>query len=98
MIGTDLRVMKMRKGLWPLMEVLGHHARKRVWDGDQISKTDRDALVYGGYLKHCGDGYTEITHSGRFAWQRLKTAWQIAQWFRLQKWRIRESIENFADL
>lgn len=90
----DQHVYRMRKGLWPLMEVLGHHAQTKVWDGDQISKTDRDALIYGGYLKRCGDGRTEITHAGLYAWHKLSPIWRFAQTLKRMKWRIREALNK----
>jgi hypothetical protein len=38
--------------------------QKVTWDGDLISKSQRDALVKCGYVVRCGGGWNLITKKG----------------------------------
>jgi len=42
-----------------------------VWDGDLISKRDRDTLVDWGLATHDGDGMNRLTDSGRQVYRVL---------------------------
>lgn len=55
------------------LEIMKHHAiYGRVWSGDQISKSGRDALVARGMLENVEGGFTQLTGLGLSTYMSFK--------------------------
>lgn len=83
------RKIKMKKYSY-YEQLISIYKKGSVWDGDLISKSDRNDLVKDGLVKRTRDGFNVCTKEGAIKAFKFRHMFRIWTRYLQIKWRIEE--------